>query len=77
MALLTFMGKAASALIHTVFSIITHFIVLRKNRTILSCANHFLFFFCFQHKKHHDIGKNSGQNIFSIWKMNIQQTLKQ
>lgn len=30
MALLTFMGKAASALIHTVFSIITHFIVLRK-----------------------------------------------
>lgn len=36
MALLTFMGKAASALIHTVFSIITHFIVLRKNRTILS-----------------------------------------
>lgn len=50
MALLTFMGKAASALIHTVFSIITRFIVLRENRTILSCANHFLFFFCFQHK---------------------------
>lgn len=35
MALLTFMGKASSALIHTVFSIITHFIVLWKNRTIL------------------------------------------
>ena len=66
MALLTFMGKAASALIHTVFSIITRFIVLRKNRTILSCANHSLFFFCFQHKKHHNIGKNLGQNIFSI-----------
>lgn len=71
MALLTFMGKASSALIHTVFSIITCFIVLWKNRTILSCANHSLFFFCLQHKKYHDIGKNLGQNIYSIWETNI------
>lgn len=47
MALLTFMGKAASALIHTIFSIITRFIVLRKKQNNFIMSKSFFIFLLF------------------------------